>query len=89
MPETTYTIIVMRDQTVFQSWARDASSFALFLGLIGIGWVLGSDALQWVGAVIGFIVVAGQVSGLMDKHKYDLEGAQAALDRIKVGASHL
>lgn len=52
--------IIILHETVWQSWLRDASTFALFLGLIGIGVLLQSVALQWVGAIIAFISIGAR-----------------------------
>ena len=50
-------IIVIREPVVL-SILRDCVTFALFVALIGIGVWLDSAAMQWVGAIIGFMVIA-------------------------------
>lgn len=57
------TEIVILHESVAQSWARDASIFALFLSLIGVGIVLDSSALQWAGAVVAFITISSLSAG--------------------------
>lgn len=52
-------VIIIKESTR-QSLISDAGTFALFIGLIGIGWALDSAAMQWTGAVVGFITVLGQ-----------------------------
>lgn len=46
--------VLLIHETVLQSWLRDASTLALFLALIGIGWLFNSEPMQWVGACVGF-----------------------------------
>lgn len=67
-------IIISEGETVAKSWARDASALALFCGLIGIGVYVGSTAMQWVGALVGFIVIMAK-SGTVT-HKLTIPEAQ-------------
>ncbi|MBB5663230.1 hypothetical protein GGE68_001406 [Rhizobium leguminosarum] len=63
-PETKFIVIT---ESVFQSWARDASTLALFVSLIGIGIALDSSAMQWTGAIVGFIATAAKATGKAKK----------------------
>lgn len=56
------TFIVIHE-TVLQSWLRDSSSFALFVGLIGIGILADSSAMQWAGFFVAFITCIGRALG--------------------------
>lgn len=80
-PKTAQIIVV--HETIAQSWARDASSFALFTGLIGVGTLLESSAMQWVGAIIGFGVIAVRASGLAPRMTIDQ--ARHKLNEIEAG----
>lgn len=51
--EKNYIIIVR--ETILQSWLIDASTFALFVGLIGAGVYLQSSAMQWAGMTVAFV----------------------------------
>jgi len=51
-------------ESVTQSWLRDASTFALFTALIGLGVMLDSTAMQWVGAIIGFTILFAKCGGV-------------------------
>lgn len=44
--------IIVIHKTVQQSWLRDASTLALIVTVIGTGWALGSEAMQWCGFVL-------------------------------------
>lgn len=76
------TVIIVHE-TVAQSWATDASTFALFAALIGLGWVLGSDAMQWVGAFIGFTVIISRSVEKKTSRRFTVEEARLELDRIE------
>lgn len=66
--ETTF---IMVHETTLQSWARDASTFALFVSLIGVGIMLDSSAMQWMGAIIAFIVILSKANGKMKRMTRD------------------
>lgn len=57
------THVIVLHETVLQSWARDAGSFAMIVGIIGVGVALDSSAMQWVGAVCAFLALIGRASG--------------------------
>jgi hypothetical protein len=57
------TWFVVIKESALESWVRDASTLALFVGLIGIGVFLESNAMQWTGAIIGFISLVARASG--------------------------
>lgn len=78
----TPTILLIREGWV-QSWLRDASTFALFIALIGIGVLLQSVALQWVGALIGFMHIAGSARRLYKANSYTIPEARAKLDELE------
>jgi hypothetical protein len=61
------TQFIVITESIFQSWARDASTLALFVSLIGIGIALESSALQWVGAFVGFTVIMARAAGKAKK----------------------
>ena len=48
-------VIILESETVLRSWARDASTLALFIGLIGPGIYLQSSAMQWAGFFIAVV----------------------------------
>lgn len=50
------TAIILHESTL-QSWIRDASTFATFAGLIGIGVYADSGAMQWAGFFIAVMTV--------------------------------
>lgn len=66
--------IVLRE-SIAQSWARDAGTFSLFAGLISLGVYVESGAMQWVGAIIGFMVVISRAAGFTKRSEMTREQA--------------
>ena len=75
--------IILVHETVRQSWARDAGTFLLFAGLIGIGIAAGSAAMQWIGAIMAFIATFARSAGKVERLSVD--EARAKLDAIEAG----
>lgn len=75
-------IIILRE-TVLQSWASDAGTFALFGALIGIGWLMDSTAMQWVGAIVGFIAILSK--SLTRSKRRTIAQARQRLDELEAG----
>lgn len=61
-PDTEYVIV---HETIFQSWARDASTLALFGALIGI--LAESTAMQWAGFFVAIIASISRASAMKVK----------------------
>lgn len=79
---TKKTEVIVIHETVLQSYLVDSSTFLLFAALIGVGVYLDSSAMQWVGALIGFITMAGRISRL---NRMTIEQARKRLDAIEAG----
>lgn len=75
--------IIILHETTLGSWIRDASSLALFVSLIGIGVYLDSSAMQWLGAIVGFMVLVGKSINLSNKSKVSFEEARRRIDEIE------
>ena len=76
-----YTVIIAREETVLESWGRDASTFVLFLALIGIGVLLKSSAMQWAGFFVAMVVVLKLSSGYGRERTFTIEDAPAEIER--------
>lgn len=63
-PKTEFIVI---SETIFKSWARDASTFALFAGLIGVGILAESSAMQWAGFFVAIVTLISRAGGLKVK----------------------
>jgi hypothetical protein len=72
--------VIIVHETVLQSWLIDASTFAMFLALIGIGVFLDSNAMQWIGAIIGFFTIVGRASR---KQRLSVGEARKRLDELE------
>lgn len=79
-PETRFFII---HESVAESWLKDAGTLAMFLGLIGIGWLIDSSAMQWSGAIIGFIFIIATAKMENKVHYHSIDAARAEFDRIE------
>lgn len=74
-------IIILRE-AVWKSWARDLGTFLTFAGLISIGVFLDSAAMQWVGAILGFIVIACRSLAFFNNQKVSVADARKLLDEM-------
>lgn len=78
--------IMIIKESARESWLRDTSSVVSFVALIGIGIVLDSSAMQWVGAILGFIVILDRANRLFKNNRFTIEEARKRLDEIERGA---
>lgn len=82
---TKHTVMIIRE-TVLQSWLRDLGTFALFSGLIGLGWLIGSATMQVIGALIAFISIGWRASGSKPRF-FTIAEARQRLDEIERGGA--
>lgn len=75
--------ILIIHETMAQSMVRDASTVAMFFSLVMVGIWLESDVLQWVGAIIGFIVIVLNAVRLAMGAKMTVAEARKRLDEIE------
>lgn len=57
MEKTHAKVIFTNQGTLRESWKARASTFVLGMAFVGIGRVIGSSALEWMGALVWFLVV--------------------------------
>lgn len=82
---TTKTEIIVLYETGVQSLIRDIASTAMFVSLIGIGVLLESAAMQWVGAIIGFLTITTFATRMFRQSRYTIEQARKRIDEIEAG----
>lgn len=75
--------VIILHETIAQSWGRDAASFALFASLIGLGVLLDSSVMQWVGALIGFLVICNHTGSFFKKNRMSIDQARKRLDELE------
>lgn len=75
--------VILVHETVLQSLARDAGTFATIASLVAIGVFVDSAALQWIGAIIGFCSVIARSSGAMQRARMTVAQARTKLDEIE------
>lgn len=74
------TVIVIHEG-FWQSLARDATTFLMAVSIIGVGVLLTSSAMQWVGAIVFFIAVAGTASA--SKNRFTIDEARKRIDELE------
>lgn len=82
MKSTSTEVIIIRE-TAIQSLVKDAGTFALFASLIGVGVLLDSGAMQWVGAIVGFTTIFTWVIRGTSKNRMTVEQARVRLNEIE------
>lgn len=80
------TPVILISESVMDSWARDSFMFCTLVGLVLVGWFLDSAALQWVGALMGFLSVCVRASGRTKAARMTIAEARAKLDDLERGA---
>jgi hypothetical protein len=74
------TILVIHE-TSLKATLRDASTFITTAAIIGLGWALDSSAMQWLGAVVAFLIMLNRARGVATRT--DVAGARRLLDDIE------
>jgi len=75
--------VILLQESVWQSFCRDALTFATFAAMIGLGVYLDSSAMQWVGGVLFFIALMARVVNTGKRNTYTIEQAREKLDEIE------
>lgn len=75
--------IIIYRETLLKSILSDAISFVMATGLVGMGRYIDSTALQWVGAILFFVLMSHPL--IRKKFEVDLAGAREILDKIEKG----
>jgi len=81
MAEKTRTEIIVIKETLPERLASNAITFAFFVAFIGVGWLAESAALQWVGAILGFITLYRRASNSIAR--LTIDEARAKLDELE------
>lgn len=76
--------IIILQESIAQSFIRDFGSFMTFALLIGLGWLIGSFVMEWVGAILGMFSLGGRIVRL-GKHRMSIDAARARLDELEAG----
>lgn len=69
-------------ETPLKSWLVDASTFAMVAGMIGLGWLFDSAAMQWLAFVVIAIMAITVAVGKSDR-KMTVAQARKRLDEIE------
>jgi len=68
-----------------ESVLRDVFTFMTLSGLIGLGWFIESDAMQWIGGLMGLAFTAAKGAAVVLGHNKQLtiSEARAKLDEME------
>lgn len=75
-PETT---VILIHETILESAARDIISTLTLIVLIGVGVVLKSSAMQWIGFILAALWVIGKTTTVANKYRVTPQGAADVL----------
>lgn len=75
--------VILLRETPLQSWKSDMSSVVGFVLLIGIGVYLESNAMQWVGAILGFFTIMFKAIRHTKDNRFTVAQARKRLDEIE------
>ncbi|SLN74809.1 hypothetical protein ROJ8625_04105 [Roseivivax jejudonensis] len=80
--------VIIVSETPLQSWMRDASTFALFAGLVGLGVWTDSSAMEWAGFLIAILFFLIKASVITSKNVHTISEARKRLDEIEQEATN-
>lgn len=69
--------IVIVYQTAFQSFISDAATLATVTIPIGLGWLMQSPAMQWLGFIMSLLLLVAKAQGRLGGVNTKLTPAQA------------
>ena len=75
--------VILVHETAMQSWAKDAGTLAMFVAMIGIGWVIDSVVMQVVGAIIAMASLSIVSMRRTIGKTYTVAEARKRLDEIE------
>jgi cell division protein FtsW (lipid II flippase) len=78
--------IIVVHETVLASYLKDFGSAAAFAAVVGLGVLLDSQPLQWVGAIIWMIAMVSAAYRTFDNGRLTIDAARKRLDEIEGGA---
>lgn len=82
MSDQKETVIIVHE-TIWKSYGRDAGSFAMVAGMIGIGVYLDSSAMQWLGAILAFAAILSSGVAMRNESRMTVPEARKKLDEIE------
>lgn len=75
--------IIISDDRLWKSIARDTYSGAVLLALVLLGWWIGSAALQWIGGIVWILFLFGRAANTFQKYRFTITEARDELDRLE------
>ncbi|MCO5072082.1 MAG: hypothetical protein M9944_12830 [Rhizobiaceae bacterium] len=78
--------VVIVNESLATSLAKDAGTLVVLVSMAGIGVLLESTALQWVGAILGFIWLLSRATSAFSKSRMTIAQARKRLDEIEAAS---
>lgn len=75
--------IIVSDDRLWKSIARDTYSFVTLLSMVGIGWLIDSAALQWIGGMMWILFTLARVSKAATDRRMTISEAREYLDKLE------
>lgn len=86
-PDRQTPVIILLRESWQSSLAKDAGTFVMLAGLICLGIIVGSTALEWIGALMGMFWLVAQTMRTTDKYKFTIAEARRRLDELELEAA--
>lgn len=68
--------IILVRENFMESVKRDLFSFTVVVAMVGVGRLIDSDALEWIGGILALLVIFGKASAFGKSSKMTLEQAE-------------
>ncbi len=75
--------VVIVDDRLWRSVARDSYTFGLLAALTAVGYVLGISALSWIGGLLWMIVIISWAARLEKSNRMTIAKARALLEQME------
>lgn len=79
--------VILLKESLLDSIIRDLVTFLTGAGLTGLGWWIGSDAMQWFGGVLFMLSVVARTAGLASTNRLTISEARKRLDEIEADST--
>lgn len=80
-------VFVIVDDRFILSAGRDVVSMGLLLAAVGVGVLIGSNALQWIAGLLWIFVVLGRAVNRLNSPYKTIAAARKRLDEIEAGTA--
>jgi hypothetical protein len=72
-------------ETLFESIAKDVTTFGVLALMMWFGYLMGSSAFQWIMGTVWFIALVSRASSAYKKARMTIPEAREFLDKLEAG----